>query len=244
MMKNHSTTTQKDKNLCWSSSSKILKKNFFQYKPQPQPRFHINPEKKSSMTHYMTCCVLCGDPEQVHTGHCILVKNVQDFLSNHVKPSPFHYQAVMSIPVSEHTLKTRICRHCINWKRHITSHHRATHKFYSPMDHIIFHLLEPGSIQEPDHRCLKRLIHAAHHVGNLFRNVVPIPCQEIIKECVAYQGHQLPEQVIMSWWRVNGYTHFFRNRATSKMVRRALRQQKLHESQTPGERAMRVRWRH
>lgn len=191
-------------------------------------------------------CILCG----YHTtqGSMFSLDSIHDFVKKYVEPTPFHYQHVLKLPASSSPYRN--CVHCINWKRrviqysyqyHVTQNKRTMVPAYTPLDHMIMYTMEPGVTQEPDHRCIKRLLAICLHPQNPFRHIIPYPSMKIMEKCGDYSGEELPEKIVLFWHAFNEKTPFFRSRMTAKMVRRANRQNNLYATIPP---MKRIRWRH
>lgn len=189
-------------------------------------------------------CLFCGDDVPTGRGRMHGLEDMQSFLHQYIKPTNFHCQALLQLnfqkSASDHC---KLCIFCSNWKRHVISTSQPTNKKteFTPLDHLIMYTLEPGAVQEPDHRCLKRLITAATSLSNPFRHLIPFPCLTIMQACQDFAGEELPAQIALQWWKFNQHTSFFRSKKTAKIVRRALRQKKLYSNL---EKKPKIRWRH
>lgn len=185
-------------------------------------------------------CIFCGLSGLTNPNKNVSITShtVHAFLKKYVQPSSFHYQALMNIPVNT---SCRMCLHCISWKRN-TQSGRKKQQPYTPLDHMLHHAMEPGVTQEPDHRCLKRLLIAVSDPNNRFKDIIPFPVHRIIQQATSVSGEEIPEKLVLDWWEANGKTTFFRNNVTSKMVRRANRQAHFYKDMPPS--FQRMRWRH
>ena len=79
--------------------------------------------------------------------------------------------------------------------------------------------------------------------ANPFKDVIPFATMRILQLSVGAEGEALPQQIIMRWWEINEKTSFFRHKATSKMVRRAVRQATVF-GDSAAHIISRTRWRH
>jgi hypothetical protein len=200
------------------------------------------------IAHHMSttchCCLLCGDQVTAGKGRIHSLEDIQTFVHKCIQPTEYHFRTLLNLGSKElQSEHVKLCLFCSNWKRHTAATYKPhkKNKEFTPLDHLIMYTYEPGAVQEPDHRCLKRLVAAAISVQNPFRNVIPYPSQKIMQACTDFTGEELPAQIALRWWEYNQRTPFFRNKKTAKIVRRALRQQKLYSNL---EKRPRIRWRH
>ena len=91
------------------------------------------------------------------------------------------------------------------------------------LDQLILFLLQPGFHQEPDHRCMERLITAARQADNPYRVVFPVQALTILDNA---RGNTL-HACVVSWWVYNGRTEFFASGYEARMVRCALKKECL-----------------
>lgn len=110
-------------------------------------------------------------------------------------------------------------------------------KTFTPFDHMLFFVIDPGNVQEPDHRCLARLVATLLSKENLFYDLVPFPAHTILQSARDIRGEKIPEVITLAWWKMNNFTTFVHNKKTAKIIRRALRLEKKTYQE-------RIRWRH
>lgn len=180
-------------------------------------------------------CLFCGSNTKKLHYYNHRLSSIQQFVRAYLTPTQYHYQCLLHLTAN----KIHLCHHCHNWKKNVPKKKRISTKTFSPIDHMIMHIIEPGEVQEPDHRCLKRLIQACMSATNPFVHIIPYHCQKIMQLVSECEGEELPKQIALLWFKFNNYTCFFRFNTTSRMVRRALRQDTIMSSCAPT-----VRWRH
>jgi len=147
-------------------------------------------------------CVLCGTAcvtEMRPTPH------VKKQVAARYKEGPFAWQALqMANPERE-----AFCAHCLN---HIRKRKRQKVKNFLPMDQLLLSLLCPGHVPELDLRCHKRLWLCIMQRTNPYRYTGVQPLEALIQS----------KGSILTWWKQNLRTPFFRNKHTASMVRRAI----------------------
>lgn len=145
------------------------------------------------------------------------------FVLQRCKTSPFLYPLITSdeYPFSRpRKCKQYLCIPCVNWKRR--AEHGRLKRTRQPMlqlDQMLLFLMQPGHFQEPDHRCMERLVTAIRQPDNLYRNIFPAPVQRMV---LSITGNTYPHCVV-AWWLYNGKTEFFATPQEAKRVRSALK---------------------
>ena len=174
------------------------------------PRFHL----------------LCRRAQELGPGRqCIGAREISGTDSTlHVvrercKPTPFLH-ALLSSGKAAH-VKRFVCIPCVNWKRRV-EHVRARPTAVRPMlqlDRMILFLMQPGRHQEPDMRCMERLVRAVRQPENPYRAAFPPPVQWIVSRI---QGDTY-QHCVLAWWEYNGRTEFFASAQEARRVRCALK---------------------
>jgi hypothetical protein len=178
-------------------------------------------------------------------GHEITITQVKSFIKeNKVKKTDFHYRIIMQMQDDDRSAY-HTCILCQNWMLYHCKtrdkHKKKVLKMFTPLDHVILHTLEPGKIQEPDHRCFKRIASVVSNPNNFFADIIPFATKRILEASRGFGGEELPEKIALNWWKYNNETIFFQCKYTSKRVRRAVRQnaRRLQAEYKPF-----MRWRH
>lgn len=81
------------------------------------------------------------------------------------------------------------------------------------IDQLVLFLMDPGRFQEPDNRCMVRLMMAIRQEDNPFYHMFPLPVKTIIHTIKDNTYHH----AVLAWWNYNGRTQFFSH---AKQVRR------------------------
>jgi hypothetical protein len=186
-------------------------------------------------------CIFCGGCDRMQKRGYPL-KDIQDFMNEYAKPSQFHYESIMKLDNSK--VMYQQCLFCANWKRQVIRHKTCRTSrtvTYTPIDHMILYTMEPGAVQEPDHRCISRVLNSCISPRNPFWSLIPYQCRVIMGECKDFSGEEVPEKLVIAWHKYNAKTPFFRSKATARMVRRAYRQVQVY-ADIPH--IKRIRWRH
>jgi hypothetical protein len=114
-------------------------------------------------------CVLCGILLQGRKRRLFCPVDGVKFISERCKPTPFLHNFL------ENTLprqagKLGLCIPCVNWKRRAERGTlRRTARPMLQLDQMILFLMQPGKHQEPDHRCMERLVEAVRQASNPYR---------------------------------------------------------------------------
>lgn len=139
----------------------------------------------------------------------------------------------------------KLCIPCVNWKRRcvyslIAKKNTPTkpalqrkttfkpQRFTKPLlqiDQMILFAMNPGKFLLPDKRCVLRLIDSLKDSENyLVRLAVPDAAKEIVSGVTEREDKKLIVcQLTHSWWKYNGYTHFFTHAGTARLVRLAIK---------------------
>ena len=75
-----------------------------------------------------------------------------------------------------------LCIPCLNWKRRTM---RRSRKVYLQIDQMICYILQPGRMNEPDQRCVQRLLKALADDGNPLSSSAPMPVKTIVAKLAA-----------------------------------------------------------
>lgn len=144
--------------------------------------------------------------------------NILEFLRKRCKPSPFVHRLLVQ---DEGQGIRALCIPCVNWKRRVEG--TGLKRIRTPplqIDHLIMYLMQPGRQQEPDHRCMERLIRAVRQDDNPFLSALPLPAQSIVRRLKGDSyGH-----VVAAWWDYNGKSEFFQSAQEARRVRCAIKQ--------------------
>ena len=148
------------------------------------------------------------------------------FITQRCKPTPFLYQLLAAAPSCPSndpgsSLQQRsVCIPCVNWKRRVEAGtlKRTKHPLLQ-LDQLILFLMQPGKHQEPDHRCMERLIKAVRQPDNPYRHIFPLPVQSI---SLALRGNTY-QHCVAAWWEYNDRTEFFASPQEARRVRCAIK---------------------
>jgi hypothetical protein len=164
-------------------------------------------------------CALCGMELVLGVRKRFFnVAQGQIFVQERCKPTPFLYAFLVGGGLRDG--KQYLCIPCVNWKRR--AEHGTLRRTKQPilqLDQMILFLMQPGRFQEPDHRCMERLVMAVRQPGNLYRHIFPIPVKTIVD---AINGDTYLHCVV-AWWKYNGNTEFFSSAQEAKRVRGAVK---------------------
>jgi hypothetical protein len=155
--------------------------------------------------------------------------DIQSFVTRRCKPTPFLYAHLTN--QEQHSVKRQaLCIPCVNWKRRVGSGVglKRTRRPMLQFDQLVIYLLQPGKHQEPDHRCMERLVRAVRQGGaNPFACVLPVPVRTIVSRI---QGDTYFD-CVMAWWEYNGKTEFFASAQEARRVRCAIKLQEEEEEE-------------
>ena len=162
-------------------------------------------------------CVLCGIHLAGMKRRFFCPDEGKRFVEDACKPTPFLH-AFLSSRRPEG--KQYMCIPCVNWKRRIVQGSRR--RFGRPMlqlDRMILFLMQPGRHQEPDMRCMERLVKAVRQPSNPYLTLFPSPVRWI----VAHARGDTYQDCVAAWWEYNGRTEFFASSYEARRVRCALK---------------------
>lgn len=156
------------------------------------------------------------------------------FIIQRCKQTPFLYPLITEPGKVCHAQGTKqyLCIPCVNWKRR--AEHGRLKRTRQPMlqlDQLLLFIMQPGRFQEPDHRCMERLVMAVRQEDNVYRRLFPAPVQRIIRD-ISGNTYQ---HCVAAWWLYNGKTEFFSSPQEAKRVRGAVKAGLVSEDvQDPG----------
>lgn len=170
---------------------------------------------------WSTHCAFCGISLLEHGLKRRLFNAEQGrrFVVQRCKQTPFLYPLLADRDASPRG-KQYLCIPCVNWKRR--AEHGRLKRTKQPMlqlDQLLMFLMQPGRFQEPDHRCMGRLVMALRQTDNLYRWLFPSPVQRIIRD-ISGNTYQ---HCVAAWWLYNGKTEFFSSPQEAKRVRSAVK---------------------
>jgi hypothetical protein len=163
-------------------------------------------------------CILCGiHLTQGSKKRLLGAQEAQCFIQERCKPTPFLYR---SLTAQATTPLRHVCIPCVNWKRRAeTGLLKRTNKPMLQMDQLILFLMQPGRLQEPDHRCMDRLVKAIRQPDNPYRPVFPLP---VLRISLNIQENTY-QHCVIAWWDYNGRTEFFASAQEARRVRCAVK---------------------
>jgi hypothetical protein len=92
------------------------------------------------------------------------------FIRRQCKPTPFLH-AFLEATLPSQPAKLGLCIPCVNWKRRAERGTlKRTARPMLQLDQMILFLMQPGKHQEPDHRCMERLVEAVRQPCNPYRS--------------------------------------------------------------------------
>ena len=92
------------------------------------------------------------------------------FVRRQCKPTPFLH-AFLEATLPSQPAKLGLCIPCVNWKRRAERGTlKRTARPMLQLDQMILFLMQPGKHQEPDHRCMERLVEAVRQPCNPYRS--------------------------------------------------------------------------
>lgn len=165
-------------------------------------------------------CTLCGISLVGGKRRLFGPKEGHRFISEQCKPTPFLYTYLLDL-LARTKDRQALCIPCVNWKRR--ADHGGLKRTCIPMlqlDQMILFLMQPGKHQEPDMRCMERLVRAVRQPGNPYsRLIFPLPVQRIVR---LIRGETYLH-CVAAWWEYNGRTEFFASTQEAKRVRCAVK---------------------
>lgn len=164
-------------------------------------------------------CSFCGINLTCKKRRLFCPKEGLKFVLDRCKSSPFLYdQLLKRLPFQ--SKKQALCIPCVNWKRRAQQGRlKRTNSPMLQLDQMILFLLQPGKHQEPDLRCMERLVAAVRQPDNPYRTIFPLPVQTI---CLAIRGNTYLH-CVAAWWEYNGRSNFFASAQEARRVRCALK---------------------
>jgi hypothetical protein len=182
-------------------------------------------------------CVLCGIQLQGRKRRLFCPVEGVKFVKERCKPTPFLH-AFLENTLPRQADKLCLCIPCVNWKRRAERGTlKRTARPMLQLDQMILFLMQPGKHQEPDHRCMERLVEAVRQAGNPYRRarslfcplicaltrrgrrIFPLPVQRITLDI---EGNTF-QHCVKAWWEYNGRTEFFASAQEARRVRCALK---------------------
>lgn len=146
------------------------------------------------------------------------------FIEKRCKATPFLHAHLLASLLSASGRQV-LCIPCVNWKRRAE---RGTLRRQAvPMlqlDQLLLFLMQPGKHQEPDLRCMERLIKAVRQPENPYRQpfVVCLACRVLPAERLEWPGKfSRCRRRRSSGWRVETRTWTARSRGGSTTDRRS-----------------------
>ena len=162
----------------------------------------------------MSRCFLCGClPAK---GCRQLTNDLKAFTQMNCQPTPFAYDFIMQSETEEE--HATLCIPCLNWKRRTM---RRSRKVYLQIDQMICYILQPGRMNEPDQRCVQRLLKALADDGNPLSSSAPMPVKTIVANLAAHDLYSIG----LAWWEYNRKTPFFRHPQTARIVRSIVKEE-------------------
>jgi len=133
------------------------------------------------------------------------------------QPTPHAYRHFSGLDGPGRVL---VCIPCVNWKRRAngTGLRRCARPLLQ-LDQLMLFMLDPGSVPEPDQRCMDRLFRALRQPDNPLRASFPLPVQTMLGTL----GGNTYLHAVAAWWEYNDRTDFFQSAGQAKRVRLALK---------------------
>jgi hypothetical protein len=117
-------------------------------------------------------CVFCGIRFKDQKRRLLCPSDGTKFVSQFCKPTPFLYTCLIS-QLKTQEEKLFICIPCVNWKRRASQGNlKRVQQPMMQLDQMILFLMQPGKHQEPDQRCMERLVKAVRQEDNPYRLVL------------------------------------------------------------------------
>lgn len=166
----------------------------------------------------MDHCFLCGTSLTTRRRRYQLASQLKHMLQHKCTPTPFVQSLLLSTECSDD--KEPLCVPCVNWKRRCWNGSlKRKAKPVLQIDQLIMFLLSPGSMQEPDQRCVQRLVLALKQPGNPLRKALPMQVETILGNMEGEDVHS----AISAWWDYNGKCEFFANGDAARFVRSSIK---------------------
>jgi hypothetical protein len=184
-----------------------------------------------------SCCIFCCGVIPLLTGSTYnkrkrSMRSIGQFVAARCQPTPYGYNFFSSAHGEERVL---LCISCVNWQRRASGAGRKkalqTKKPMLLMDQIILFMLEPGTIQFPDQRCVSRLVTSLKTMGDgsidwvprLILGLMPVQVQTMIGMLPLLPTESMLNAIVRVWWEFNGRTVFFSHHLTAKLVRKMVK---------------------
>ena len=178
------------------------------------------PRKDENINMSDPFCTLCGINLMGMKRRLFCPVEGRKFIEQKCKQSPFLYERLTrgnDLPSDKNSF---LCIPCVNWKRR--AEQGSLRRAIRPMlqlDLLLLYLMQPGKHQEPDRRCMERLVKAARQDSNPYRAIFPFPVQQIVQRIKGDTYHHC----VLAWWEFNGKTEFFASAQEARRVRCALK---------------------
>jgi len=167
----------------------------------------------------MPFCALCGIDVCQGKKRVFCPRDGAKFVQRFCQPTPYLYARLVE-GRGDGEERQYVCIPCINWKRRIVQGSiRRRGKLMLQLDRMIMFLMEPGRCQEPDMRCMGRLVQAVRQASNPYLGLFPGPARWIA-------GHTTGDtymDCVVAWWEYNGRTEFFSCSGEARRVRCAVK---------------------
>ena len=166
-------------------------------------------------------CCLCGVPRGIYAE--LDAAALKAALCAHFSPGQFAYASVMQLQDQQ---CVAMCKQCtLMLKRTSNSRHG---KAMLPADRVLCFMLDPGSVDKPDLRNLRRILESleATNAGGHANAFLSFPEVKRIAAAtlrIYQRNHDEVDSVAMAWWFLNGRCTFFRNPRTARLVRHAIK---------------------
>lgn len=166
-------------------------------------------------------CVLCGTRLDGLKRRLFCPVEGRRFIRERCRPTPFLHAFLSSSDAPDGTAQY-MCIPCVNWKRRVVQARPrgGAKRPLLQLDQMILFLMQPGRQQEPDLRCMERLVRAVRQAHNPYRaSVFPAPVRWIAARIAGDTFHDC----VVAWWEYNGQTEFFASAQEGRRVRCALK---------------------
>jgi hypothetical protein len=184
-----------------------------------------------------SCCIFCGgliplQSSSTYNKRKRSLKSLAQFVLARCQPTPYGYQYFSAVQGEERVL---LCISCVNWQRRASGAGRKkigpTKKPMLLMDQVALFMLEPGTIQFPDQRCVLRFVMSLRTVSdgctdwvpNLLLGLMPVQVQTMIGMLPPQLTENVLNSIVRVWWDYNGQTPFFAHHLTAKLVRKMIK---------------------
>jgi hypothetical protein len=142
------------------------------------------------------------------------------FIKQRCKQSPFLYALLTGERNAQEDTPNYLCIPCVNWKcRAEQGNLRRAARPMLQLDLMLLYLMQPGKHQEPDRRCMERLVKAVRQASNPYRDMFPFPVHQIASRIKGDTYHHC----VLAWWEFNGKTEFLASAQEARRVRCALK---------------------